>query len=332
MSTAPFFIVGSGRSGSTLLRVMMAAHPRILIPPETWFLIPLVETLPLDRPLTPTEIEQAARIVTGHYRWPDMGIPTQEFRQRLAGLRATSLRDVAEVVYLRLLKDEADKGKVRWGDKTPPYVKILPQLATVFPDALFIHLFRDGRDVAKSFQARGWYGRWLHDNTKEWNEAIDYATIFSRSEWSDRMMPVRYADLVVHPERILRDICRFLGEEYDPAMLAYQATLGRRIPSREAVIHGKLKRAPRESDVFRWKREMTRHEVWVAEAFMGMRLKALGYERRHRSISLAPLLALTRAYCCTVLPAVEFARRGLRFVQKRLWRPAAPSAESTERR
>ncbi len=68
--TDQFFIVGSGRSGSTLLRMMLCAHSRLTIPPETWFLLPLVERFSIDRTLDAAEIESAVSTITQDYRWP----------------------------------------------------------------------------------------------------------------------------------------------------------------------------------------------------------------------------------------------------------------------
>ena len=82
---APFFIVGSGRSGSTLLRVMLASHSRLAIPPETWYLIPLLERFGVDQRLNADEVELAISIITSHYRWPDMRFDAQDFRQHASG-------------------------------------------------------------------------------------------------------------------------------------------------------------------------------------------------------------------------------------------------------
>src|SRR5579859_1525478 len=212
---APFFIVGSGRSGSTLLRMMLASHPRLTIPPETWYLAPLLQRLSIDRPLNADEIESAISIVTSHYRWPDMKLDQRDFRREVARLVKPYLRDLVEVVYRSHLQAE---GKARWGDKTPAYIEILPQLAKMYPNSRFIHLIRDGRDVAKSFQATDWVGLWLHENTREWTRALDCHWRWVRSDLRDRILQVRYEDLVLKTEGTLRKICEFIGEEFEPQM------------------------------------------------------------------------------------------------------------------
>lgn len=312
---APFFIVGSGRSGSTLLRLMLCSHSRLTIPPETWYLIPLLQRFSVDRQLDAAEIECAVSIMTSHYRWPDMKLDDQEFRREVSRLTAPSVRDLVEVVYRRHLQTA---GKVRWGDKTPAYIEIVPDLARMFPDSRFIHLVRDGRDVAKSFQATDWVGRWLHVNTREWTRALDYQRRWADSELRHRILEVRYEPLVLETEATLRRICQFIGEEFEAQMLSWERMVEGQVPERERDYHTKLKLRIGAEGVARWKREMNARETLVSEAFMGAHLKRLGYERRYRSPLWAPLLALTRLYCRVVLPAVDLHLRALRFLRKRL--------------
>lgn len=300
MAEAPFFIVGSGRSGSTLLRAILASHSRLMIPPETWYLLPLIDQLgAARRPLGAEEVERIVRIMTSHYRWPDMNLDADDLRHESTKLANPVLGDVVEIVYRKHLERAR---KPRWGDKSPGYIKVLPQLAEMFAGSLFIHLHRDGRDVAKSFQERSWYGPWFHDNTREWCEAMEFNERWSRSRLRDRILQVRYADLVLETERIVRDICAFLGEQFEPQMLSWQGNLDELIPSRELPIHRKLTQIPEPADVSRWKREMPAREVLVCEAFMHRHLEKLGYELNYRNCAWLPMFMLTRCYCRWVLP------------------------------
>jgi Sulfotransferase family len=314
-AATPFFIVGSGRSGSTLLRLMLCSHSRLTIPPETWYLLPLLQRLSVDRPLDAAETETAVAIMTGHYRWPDLKLDSQEFRRAVHRLTAPSVRDLVEVVYRWYVQAE---GKARWGDKTPAYIEIVPELARMFPGARFIHLVRDGRDVAKSFQTTDWVGRWLHLNTREWSRALDYQRRWADSELRQQMLEVRYEDLVLETEVTLRRICQFIGEEFETQMLSWERTVDGRVPEREREYHTKLKLRIGAEGVSRWKREMSARETFVSESFMGAHLKRLGYERRYPSPLWAPFFALTRLYCRIVLPAVDLQLRVLRFFRNRI--------------
>jgi Sulfotransferase family len=96
---APFFIIGSGRCGSTLLRLMLCAHSRIHIPPETWFIADLVHEISSATSLAPAQVDRALAIMINNYRWPDMQIAAEEFRRRAHALAAPKLVDVINLVY-----------------------------------------------------------------------------------------------------------------------------------------------------------------------------------------------------------------------------------------
>ena len=298
-----------------MLRLMLCSHSRLAIPPETWYLIPLLQRFDIERTLNAAELESAVAIITQHYRWPDQKLDAQEFRRAVSQLPAPHLRDVVEVIFRRHMQAE---GKARWGDKTPIYIEVVPQLARMFPGSRFIHLVRDGRDVAKSHQAAGWNGYWLHDNTKEWTRALEFYRRLAGSQLGERMLQVRYEELVLDPEAALRRICQFIGEEFEPQMLSWERQVDEQVPERERHIHTKLKRRSGPDDVARWKREMTDRELFVAEAFMGAHLSRAGYERRYPGAWWAPAFALTRVYCRAVLPAVSLQRRALHFLRRRL--------------
>jgi hypothetical protein len=295
--------------------MMLTSHSRLTIPPETWFLLPLVRRFGIDRPLGAGEIECAVSIITGAWSWPDMKLSAQDFQRRVSRLMEPGVRELVGVIYRWHMEAE---GKCRWGDKTPAYIGILPELASMYPNSQFIHLIRDGRDVAKSTQATGWFGRWLHDNAKAWAEAVEYQRRWARSEFRGRILEVRYENLVLEMEATLREICRFLGEEFEPRMLSWERQVDGQIPARERIYHTKLKLKIGSEGVARWKREMSAREVFVSEAFMGSHLARLGYERRYPSRLWAPAFAVTRVFCRTVLPAVQFQIRVVRSLRKRL--------------
>lgn len=282
---------------------MLTSHSRIAIPPETWFLLSLVEQLPLDRVLSGTELHQAISVMTSHYRWPDMAVSAEELRERAARLDVARVRDLAQIVYDIHLQRS---GKVRWGDKTPPYIRIIPQLATLFPGARFIFLVRDGRDVAKSFQSLMIYGKTIRQNTVEWVEANRWARKWLASPHAGSIMRVRYEDLVVDPESVLRGICAFIGEQFETHMLTWQDSVERLVPKRELHVHEKLARTTSHDDVGRWKREMSGREVFMAEAFMGRDLRRFGYDCQFRSPLWWPLFWGMRVYFEFLLPLNPF--------------------------
>lgn len=311
----PFFILGSGRSGSTLLRMILSAHSRLTIPPESYFLIPLLEQFSGQNVLGTDEVNKAVDIITASYRWPDFKMDADQFRQTANALQQPRLRDILDVIYKAQTQRE---GKLRWGDKTPPYIKILPQIAVLYPDAKFIHLVRDGRDVSESFRRTGWYGRWLHDNTQEWKQAILAYEAYRQSDLAPRILNVRYEDLVLDLEKTVETIMAFLDEDIEQGMFHWEDDIADKIPEREAHIHRKLRRKPKASDINRWQSEMSARQIFVVEAFIGEELRRAGYECRFNGPFYPIPFFLTRLYCQSVLPVVSFCIRAIRFIGRRL--------------
>jgi hypothetical protein len=295
--------------------MMLASHSRLSIPPETRFLVPLAKHFSIERPLNEEEIESAVSIITGYDTWPDMKLGAEEFRHRVSKLTRPRIRDIAEIVYRSYMEAE---GKPRWGDKSPIYITIVPELARMFPTSRFIHVVRDGRDVAMSFQATPWRGRRLHDSAERWIQALKCQRHWDRSEACNRILLIHYEDLVLNTESMLRAICRFVGEEFESNMLFWERKVDEQVPERSRIHHTKLKLRIGAEGVARWKRELSRREIFVCEAFMAPLLARHGYERCYTSCLCVPAFALTRWYCRSVSFGEQFAIKAIRFVQKRV--------------
>src|SRR5262249_29178295 len=140
------FIVGAARSGTTLLRLMLDAHPDLAIPAETNFIPRIIkETQESTNPR-----EQFYHSLVSLEYWDDFALDRETLRERLATIRPF---DVADGVRCFFEIYAERQGKPRWGDKTPMYLRHMTVIQDVLPEARFIHLIRDGRDVALSNKA-----------------------------------------------------------------------------------------------------------------------------------------------------------------------------------
>ena len=281
----PFFIVGSGRSGTTLLQLLLCGHSRLHIPPETWFLQPLVARFPLTGALSPEDAAAATETIVSGYRWPDMEIATEEFRAAAAALPSPGLADLVRLVYRFHL---TRAGKPRFGDKTPPYIDIVPQLAELFPGARFIHLIRDGRDVAISFADAHW-GYAYQGRRFEWTHAIRRGLSYRDTPYASQLLEVRYEDMVGDVAGTLRRICDFLGEAFEPEMLEWRERITQ-VPERQRYHHGKLARPISSDAIAVWRRKLSAAECFLLEASLRRDLDRLGYGRRFAGPLWGPTL------------------------------------------
>jgi hypothetical protein len=308
----PFFIVGSGRCGSTLLRLMLCGHSRIHIPPETWFITDLVRELPLACPLAPPQVARAIDIMTSNYRWPDMGISGEELRAWSAALDAPTLADLLRLVYDFHLRTH---GKRRFGDKTPNYIEIMPEIAALYPGAKFIHLIRDGHDVAISYMEME--GMRYYDRNFYWTRAMRRRRDYLASPLAGQVLEVKYEDLISNPEPTIRKVCTFLGEEFEAGMLdwRYRTEL---VPERERSIHSKLGQPLRKEAIGVWRGKLSGFECFAMEACLRRDLHRLGYELRFAAAGWRPLLIGVGWLLSAISPLLL---RGIPYLQRRNYLP-----------
>jgi hypothetical protein len=275
---SPFFVVGSGRSGTTMFRLMLNAHGRLHVPRETWFLTDVMNEFAPEARLEPEDVVRVIEVITTHERWKQFGVPTDALLARCASLDHPSLRQVAASVYE--LSAEA-AGKPRWGDKTPGYFAEIPRLARLFPDAQFIHVIRDARDVCGSFYRLGWKGRRLSRIAQFWSDSVTTARSQGRELGPDRYFEIAYEDLVLDSRSTLQATTDFLGEDFDERMLTFYKDADRHIVP-GATYPAKTTRPPRASDIGRWRSELATMHVAIIETIAGPTMDAVGQVRQFR--------------------------------------------------
>ncbi len=191
--TAPVFVIGSPRSGTTLLRLMLDSHPRISCGEETHFLRDLEAIVGRNWELVAT-----------------YGLPREWWLERIRVLYADFQTEVL-----------ARAGKARWAEKDPTYTLHLPFVQELFPDALYVHLLRDGHDVVASFRDRWGYTSAARAARSEWARYVSAARELGERLDDERFLELRYEELVDDPETQARRLFAFLGEDWDPAVIDF---------------------------------------------------------------------------------------------------------------
>jgi len=284
------FIVGSPRSGATLLRLMLDSHPQLAIPPETGFLPGALGCLfGSDERQRQTFAATLINYPPGAPGWRDFGITPEELMNELRMIEPFEV-DAAIRCFYRLYA--ARFGKERSGDKTPLYVRHMRTIERVLPEACFIHLIRDGRDVALSLRDL-WFspGRHMSTLARQWRR--DICAIRRQSLGCRRYMELRYESLVLDPQTCLREVCSFIEADYDPAMERYHHRAPQRLLEHQAriesggrVLVSQAQRLaqqqltqypPDPTRIFRWRRDMLPTERAEYEAVAGGLLAALDY-------------------------------------------------------
>lgn len=271
----PFFIVGSGRSGNTILRRALQAGPGVFVPPE---LPALGECLRLYRRHRVLPWPELVRTTLGPFAFdPDFarfGPPLPALVARLGAL-PPSRRSLAAIVDALVRAHAGGAAVSRWGDKTPAHVFALEPLRAVFPRARFVHVLRDGVDVACSYVEAGLQPD-LETAARRWRSAVRAARAFA-ARHPARCTEVRYEDLVRDPRAALLPLAHYLDLEVDPDALATAADPAS-LP--DAAHHAHLRRALAPVDaasVGRGRRALGRGALARLEAVLGADLAAAGY-------------------------------------------------------
>jgi hypothetical protein len=270
MASPPLIVLGVGRSGTTLLRVMLDRNSELAIPDESFFMLPLARRH-RGRVKADAFYDDLRRLP----RLREWDIAPEDVRPRLRDGMTTG--EAISTIF----ETYAEKhGKPRWGDKTPLYMQHLPLLERLFPDALWVHLVRDGRDAALSFLALppGFSGKtWAQPSSvaqfaARWKVEIDAARALGRRA-GGRYLELRYEDLVADPARELGRICEFASLPWEPAMVEYAG----KVDVTNLPQHQRLAQPP-TANVRDWRTEMSPADAQAFENVAGDVLASSGYE------------------------------------------------------
>lgn len=238
----PVFLVGAERSGTTLLRLMLDHHPQIAFN---------------------SEFEYAVDY------FPNNKVPSlQEYYEYLETNRIFQSSDFSidkSLNYTQLInsflvqkRDRAGKSLV--GATVHHH---FDRLLQIWPDARFIHILRDGRDVSRSCMGMNWAGN-VWTGIERWIEAEQLWSEVKKTISPDRYIEVRYETLIAEPVKTLTHLCNFLSMEYNPAMLSYPETTTYNLPNAKLL--------------WQWKRKLSEREIQLIEAKIDNMLVERGYE------------------------------------------------------
>jgi Sulfotransferase family len=242
----PIFIIGAMGSGSTLLRLILDSHDNVAIPQETGFM----------------RAYNAHQFVP--FKWSG-----RNWAKRMGWTRKELDAELA-AFYDRIFRRYAEThGKGRWGDKTPFHTWHVDDMARVFPDAAFIAIVRHpGGCVGSNMSRWGQSIRHATDHYRRYNLEIARVAV----KYGDRFAVVRYEDLVLQPEPVLRELLDWLGEDWSPSVLEHHAVQGSRGGKRKVEGRSLVDDPIDVSRISKWTTRMNENQ----RAVLRRRLARLG--------------------------------------------------------
>jgi hypothetical protein len=276
------FIVGCPRSGTTLLRRLVDTHPHIAIIHQSRFIPNFFER---RRGLTPEGLvttKLVDRLLQAR------GVKNLETSREMLESLVEAGEPLSYSTFITGVFDLYGKGQGKRlvGDKTPAYVRRIPTLHALWPEARFVHIIRDGRDVCmsainwrKADHALGRFSTWGEDQVSTaavwWEWHVRLGREDGGSLAPKLYHEVRYEALVSEPAKECEKLCSFLDLPYDDAMLKFHEGRAKMKPGRDA------KRAwlPTTSGLRDWRTQMPAEALERFEASAGDLLEELGYPR-----------------------------------------------------
>lgn len=294
----PIFVGGDGRSGTTLVSLMLDSHPEVVLLPELHFNGP--------RDLGPSVLEVLGMMdagdwrvtTTGYQEHPEYKAPVQFVRRcERAGVSRSELgadieraqetcasdlstfRDRAILIELLGRRRARQEGKGRWGLKVMKQIRRAGLYWEAWPGACFLHVVRDGRDVATSqILDQSWGYTGIEEAIRGWSSFIWEVTALEQD--GGRLWSVRYEDVVREPKPALGGFLEGAGLDWDDRMVRFydveHALMGSQVahPSREA-----LRKPLNEGSIGRYVRDLP--SPWVRKFTLDAAdaLEAWGYEK-----------------------------------------------------
>lgn len=304
---AGIFLFGMERSGTTLLSMIVGAHPDIAVPLATtglWYEVARRQDR-YNNLNSEADLRQLVTDVIAHeriQRW-DCTLTVDDV------LPACRTGDYASVVAALHHAYATAKGKPLWANIDIATLDRLHVANDWFPRARFVHIYRDARDVALSNQTMPYGAGNLAECADAWSRRLTVNLRMGRILGSSRYMAIAYEDLVHRPREVLSQLCPFLGVPFSENMLAYRDAVDSKVPADRRWLWPNLSGPLDRTATQRWRRSMTTNQRVVVERYAGRLLTELGYETYDR---------LPRRPGAELLDLVYFLDRGHR--SKRLLR------------
>jgi hypothetical protein len=283
--------VGSGRSGTTLLRTIFDAHPHLAVAHEPQFM----GTVARNRSQLEANgfhLDEFVSTINANANYRRLELDSDAVRHALDEAEPASVADAVRVVLGEYARRE---DKPLYADKTPGYVIQIPELSKMFPEIRFVHLIRDGRDVALSYLERPWGPSTIGESAMYWRSRVGRGRRAGRAIGPERYLEVRYEELVANTEPEVARICSFLSLPFAPEMLQYHESAKSLIAGSHQPEAFSALLLPPTSGLRDWTTQMNEDDVALFEAIAGDLLEDLDYPRRSRTFSLATRARVLRA-------------------------------------
>ena len=287
-----FFIVGTSRSGSTLLQSMLNMHSHITIPPETHFFNSY------------DKIKRRLRKKNGSYCINDVINYWYDNKTRILDLKLSSnnIKEYAkklelttpfELYNLHLTMYRLQRDKAVVGEKTPRHIRHVDTILDLYPEAKIIALFRDPRATANSEINAQFGSPSVMITTQRWRKYVKIHNHLSQSLPESKYLMIQYRDMIKDPKLILKQVVSFLGWEFEPKMLHYYKRSSKEQGFTQDELDWKNETLePLKTDKNeKWKDQLNNWQVYLIEKTASPWLQNMGYTPYAKKLNMVHAFA-----------------------------------------
>lgn len=277
LQLAPILMFGMERSGTTLLSMMVGAHPQIAVPLSVtgmWYAFHAKLAANYSDLADASDVTRLVDDVLSHERIQLWNTALDRDRI-LANCRAGDFGSVVAAVHGEYARQ---RGKPFWANLDIATLDSMHIANGWFPNARFVHIIRDGRDVALSHQTMPYGEGNIAECALAWERRVGQNLRMGAMLGKSRYLAIRYEDLILEPQPALQHICDFVGVPYSPAMLEYGRNVEQTIPADKRWLWPEIGKPPQRSRVGVWKARMSSAQRTVFEWNAGGLLRELHYE------------------------------------------------------
>lgn len=265
----PVFVGGCPRSGTTLVGSLLGSHPQAVCVPESQFKIAWIRSASssggnLDR-------DEVLSSLSRDFRSKPWNVDRAALSRRLG--RKTEPAALMTQLVTSYAERTERSGAAFWIDHTPNNLRYFALLAKTFPGARFVHLVRDPRAVSASLKPLDWGPNDSQTCATFWLQQISFG-LAAEASLAERILRIRYEDVVEQPEATVERLCRFVGLDFSPATLQGD---GFEVPRYTRDQHQLVGQPPARARARAWEQALSRREIEHIESACCDLLPYFGY-------------------------------------------------------
>ncbi len=280
-----FFIVGTSRSGSTLLQSMLNTHSKVVIPPETHFFHSYRHLSEVYQDESKTVFRD--RLIDFWYdqktRIRDLGLQKDAVK---AGADSLDLYDPLELFLLQMTLYRQERQKEIIGEKTPRHILHVPDILEEFPNAKIISLFRDPRAAAFSEIKAHFGSPSVIVTTRRWHKYVAMHQQLEEELSSDQYMMLQYRDLVANPKEVLQQVTGLIDVPFEEQMLRFYERDEKGFAEGEEEWKSGTFEPLKKNKNEEWETGLSKGQVALVEKWAGSYLEEMGYDAQNVSFPL----------------------------------------------